>query len=109
MASGPITSWQIEENVAAEEEDLPDPSRSWAAWWYIFIYDGILLSYKKEWNNAICSNIMDLEIIILSEVNQTKTSIIWHHLYAETKKWYKVTYLQIVNRLTDIDSKQTFG
>ena len=27
MASGPITSWQIEENVAAEEEDLPDPSR----------------------------------------------------------------------------------
>ena len=28
MASGPITSWQIEENVAAEEEDLPDPSRS---------------------------------------------------------------------------------
>ena len=103
MASSPITSWQIEEeNVGAEEADLPDLSRSWASRWYIFIYIGILLSYKKEWNNAICSNIMDLEIIILSEVNQTKASIIWHHLYVETKKWYKLIYLQIKNRLTDI-------
>ena len=24
--------------------------------WYIYIYNGILLSHKKEWNNAICSN-----------------------------------------------------
>ena len=23
---------------------------------YIYIYNGILLSHKKEWNNAICSN-----------------------------------------------------
>ena len=23
---------------------------------YKYIYNGILLSYKKEWNNAICSN-----------------------------------------------------
>ena len=22
----------------------------------IYIYNGILLSYKEEWNNAICSN-----------------------------------------------------
>ena len=29
---------------------------------------------------------MDLEIIILSEVNQTKTDIIWYHLYVEYKK-----------------------
>ena len=29
---------------------------------------------------------MDLEIIILSEVNQTKTNIIWYHLYVESKK-----------------------
>ena len=29
---------------------------------------------------------MDLEIIVLSEVSQTKTSIIWEHLYAESKK-----------------------
>ena len=29
---------------------------------------------------------MDLEIIILSEVNQTKTSIIWYQLYVESNK-----------------------
>ena len=34
-----------------------------------YIYNGILLSNKKEWNNAICSNV-DLEIIILSKVSQ---------------------------------------
>ena len=31
------------------------------------------LSHKKEWNNAIFSNMMDLEIIILSEVSQRQT------------------------------------
>ena len=36
----------------------------------IHIYNGILLSHKKEWNNVICSNMMDPEIIILSEVSQ---------------------------------------
>ena len=29
---------------------------------------------------------MDLEIIILSEVNQRKTNIMWYHLYVEPKK-----------------------
>ena len=30
----------------------------WIKMWYvIYIYNGILLSCKKEWNNAICSNI----------------------------------------------------
>ena len=29
---------------------------------------------------------MDLEIITLSEVSQTKTHAIWYHLYVESKK-----------------------
>ena len=45
---------------------------------------------------------MDLEIIILSEVSQTN---IWYHSYVESKKWYKWTYLQNRNRLTDIENK----
>ena len=39
----------------------------------VHTYNGILLSHKKEWNNAICSNMeiaADLEIIIISEVSQ---------------------------------------
>ena len=48
---------------------------------------------------------VDLEIIILCEVSQTKTDIIWYHLYVESKMWYKVTYLQNRNRLTVIENK----
>ena len=50
---------------------------------------------------------MDLEIIILSEVSQKETNIIWNHLYVESKKWYKWTYLQNRNSLTDIKNKLT--
>ena len=35
------------------------------------IHSGILLSHKKEQNNAICSN-MELEILILSEIKIEK-------------------------------------
>ena len=45
------------------------------------IYNGIL-SHKKEWNNAVFSNKMDLEIIVLNE--DRKTNIIWYHLYVES-------------------------
>ena len=52
---------------------------------------------------------MDLEIILLSEVSQTKTNIVWYHLYVESKKkkWYKWICLQNRNRLTE--RKQTYG
>ena len=47
-----------------------------------------------------------LEILILSEVSQTKTNIIWYLFYVESKKkWYKRTYVQNTNRLTDIENK----
>ena len=36
------------------------------------IHNGILLNHKKEQNNAICSKLDDLEIIIWSEVSQTE-------------------------------------
>ena len=36
----------------------------------IYIYNGILLSPKKEQNNAICSNMDELETLILSAVSQ---------------------------------------
>ena len=44
---------------------------------------------------------MDLEIIILSEV--TERNIIWYHLYVESKKGYKWTYLKNRNRFTDFE------
>ena len=49
---------------------------------------------------------MDLEIIILSEVSQTeKDKYHDNHFYVESKKWYKWTYLQNRNRLTDLENK----
>ena len=39
---------------------------------------------KMNGNNVFVVTWMDLEIIILSEVSQTKTDIIWYHLYVES-------------------------
>ena len=36
----------------------------------VCVCDGILLSHKKEWNNAICSNTSGPRDYILSEINQ---------------------------------------
>ena len=38
----------------------------------VHIYKGILLSHKKEQNNAIYSNINGPRVVILSEVSQTE-------------------------------------
>ena len=66
----------------------------------VYLYNGILISHKKEWNNAICSN-MDWP----SYVTQRKTNTIWYHLYVESKIWHKWTYLQNKNGLTDTENR----
>ena len=50
-----------------------------------YIHNGILLSHKKNEIMSSAATWMDLEIIILSEVSQTKT-IIRYHLYVQSKK-----------------------
>ena len=53
-----------------------------------------VVQYTMEYYSAIKKNEimgyiaiwMDPEIVILSEVSQTKTNIIWYHLYVESKK-----------------------
>ena len=51
---------------------------------------------------------MDLEIIILSEVSQTKTSIIYH-LYVESKKKKIQMSLFTEEKQTHRLTKQTYG
>jgi len=41
---------------------------------------------QKEWNFAIFSNVNGLENIMLSEISQRKTNIVWYHLYVESKQ-----------------------
>ena len=58
-------------------------------------YNEILLIHKKEWNNAIAVTWMDLEIIIVSEVRQRKTHILWYHLYVESN--LKITQTEVID------------
>ena len=70
------------------------------------VYNGILLSNKKERNNAICSN-MDAPRSCHTEWSKSdrERQISWYHLYVESKKWYIWTYLQNRNRVTDVKNK----
>ena len=52
--------------------------------WYI--YNGILFSYEKNEIIPFAATWINLEIIILSEVSQRKTTIWWYHLYVKSKK-----------------------
>ena len=73
----------------------------------IHIYNRILLSHKKEWNNAICSYMdgpgnhhtkwskPDRERQMSYDI-----AYIWN-----LKKWYKWTYIQDRNRPTDIENR----
>ena len=58
---------------------------------------------EKEWETAICSKMLYLETIKLSEVSQRKTNSIWYHLFVESKISYKWTYWQNTNRLIDVE------
>ena len=51
----------------------------------VHIYNGIL-AIKKNEIMPFAATWMDLEITILSELNQTEKNIIRYHLYTESKK-----------------------
>ena len=52
--------------------------------WYIYTME-YYSAIKKNAIMPFVATWMDLEIIILSEISQTKTKTIWYHLYVESK------------------------
>ena len=74
----------------------------WIKKMYIHTYNGILLSHKKEWNNALCSYMdgpRDYHTKWSKSERERKTNTIWYYLYVESKIWHKWTYLRNRNRL----------
>ena len=74
----------------------------------VHIYNGILLSDKKEWNNAICSNMDGPRDYHMKWSKSDRERQISHdvtYIWNLKNKKYKWTYLQNRNRLTDIEYK----
>ena len=73
--------------------------------WYTYTM-GYYSAIKNNEIMPFAATWMDLEIIILSEVNQTKTNIIWSHLYVESKKMIQ---MNLFAKQTPRHRKQTYG
>ena len=71
----------------------------------VHIYNGILPNIKMKKVIPFAAMWVDLDFIIISEVSQRKTNVIWYCLCVETKIWYKRAYLQNRNRLKNIENK----
>ena len=65
----------IHNSIIYNSQDMEAMQMSIERWmdreYMVYICNGIILGHKKEWNNAICSTWMGLEVIILNEVNET--------------------------------------
>ena len=70
--------------------------------------NGILFSHKKEWNNAICSNMDDLAVIILSEVSQRERQIPCDFTYIWNQNMTQ-TNLPTKQKQTQGHREQTYG
>ena len=62
----------------------------------VYTYNGILLSHKKDWNFAICSNMNGLGGHSTKWNKQRKINTVWYHLYVESKKYNKL--VNIINK-----------
>ena len=70
------------------------------------IYNGKLPRHKKEWNNAICSNIDETRYYHTKwSKSEKETNIVLYHLYVESKIWHKWIYLWNITRITDIENR----
>ena len=58
---------------------------------------------KKEWNDAICSNMDGLKDYYTKWSKSGIERQIWVHLYMKSKTWHKWIYPW--NRVTDIENK----
>ena len=78
-------------------------TEEWIKMWYI--YNGILLSHKKERNWVMCRDV-DGPRDCHTEWIKSEKQISYVNAYMwNLEKWYRWTYLQSRNRDTDIEKK----
>ena len=70
----------------------------------VHMHSGILLSCKKEWNSAICSNIDEPRDYPIKR-SKSETDKQHDTTYVESKKGYKWTYLQNRNRHMNLENR----
>ena len=74
----------------------------------VHTYNGILVDHKKEQNNAICSNMMDPENIMLSEISQTEKDKCYMISQVKSKKMIQMN-LFLKQKETHRLQKQTYS
>ena len=60
---------------------------------------------KNNEKFAICSNMDDLEDIMLSEISQRKKNTVWYDLYVEAKQYNKLVNITKSSWLTGTENK----
>ena len=72
----------------------------------VHIYNGLLLSHKKEQNNAICSDMDGPRDCHTEWIKSDRERQILYITYMwNLKKWYMWTYVQNRNRVTYVEKK----
>ena len=78
----------------------------------VHIYDGILLSHKKGWNNAICTTMdgpRDSHTQWSKSDRERQTSYDITYMWDLKKNGYKWTYLQNRKRIAEFENKLKGG
>ena len=75
----------------------------------VHVYNGILLSHKKEWNWAICRDVDESrDCHTESSTSEREKRISYINAYSwNLEKWYRWTSLQGRNWDTDVENKRT--
>ena len=75
--------------------------------WYIYIYNGILLSHKNEWIYALCRDVGRPRDRNIEWRKSERVKQILHYIaYMWTlEKWHRRTYLHSRNKDTDVENR----
>ena len=75
----------------------------------IRIYNGILLSHKKEWNSAVYNHVDGPRDIMLSEISDRERQMLYDITYVESKKHSKLLLLILSPYEADSQIKRTLS